>query len=93
MFDHSHILPGKIRKSIYVENMLLSERSFFQLLQQPGHLISGILFSPADLKQASLETEGSLAQKLEELSLLMEAYDSLCSRGKQDPRDQMTWLL
>ncbi len=46
-----------------------------------------------DLKHASEETEGSLAQKLEELSLLMEGYDSLCSRGKRDPRDQMTWLL
>jgi len=49
--------------------------------------------TPADLQRASAETEGSLAQKLEELSLLMEAYDSLCSRGKRDPRDQMTWLL
>lgn len=47
----------------------------------------------ADLRQAAKETEGSLAQKLEELSLLMEAYDSICSRGKRDPRDQMTWLL
>lgn len=46
-----------------------------------------------DLKRASMETEGSLAQKLEELSLLMEGYDSLCSRSKRDPRDQMTWLL
>ena len=49
--------------------------------------------TPEDLKRASGETEGSLAQKLEELSLLMEAYDSLCSRGRRDPRDQMTWLL
>ncbi|MGM9588776.1 MAG: PD-(D/E)XK nuclease family protein [Faecousia sp.] len=49
--------------------------------------------SPADLQRAAAETEGSLAQKLEELSLLMEAYDTLCSRGKRDPRDQMTWLL
>ena len=49
--------------------------------------------SPEDLKRAAAETEGSLAQKLEELSLLMEGYDSLCSRGKRDPRDQMTWLL
>ena len=47
----------------------------------------------ADLKWASQETEGSLAQKMEELSLLMEGYDSLCSRGKRDPRDQTTWLL
>ena len=49
--------------------------------------------SAADLKSAAQQTEGSLAQKLEELSLLMESYDSLCSRGKRDPRDQMTWLL
>lgn len=49
--------------------------------------------TPVDLKRASEATEGSLAQKLEELSLLMETYDALCSRGKRDPRDQMTWLL
>ncbi len=49
--------------------------------------------SPQDLSAAAAQTEGSLAQKLEELSLLMEGYDSLCSRGKRDPRDQMTWLL
>lgn len=49
--------------------------------------------TPQDLSVAAQETEGSLAQKLEELSLLMEGYDSLCSRGKRDPRDQMTWLL
>ncbi|MBQ8834883.1 MAG: PD-(D/E)XK nuclease family protein [Oscillospiraceae bacterium] len=46
-----------------------------------------------DLNRAAEETDGSLAQKLEELSLLMEGYDALCSRGKRDPRDQMTWLL
>ena len=46
-----------------------------------------------DLSRAALETEGTLAQKLEEHSLLMEGYDALCSHGKRDPRDQMTWLL
>ena len=62
-------------------------------------LISGVdefkrcCVSAVDLMEASKETEGSLAQKLEELSLLMEAYDGLCSGGKRDPRDQMTWLL
>ena len=49
--------------------------------------------SAEDLKKASTLTEGSFAQKLEELSLLLEAYDALCSRGKRDPRDEMTWLL
>lgn len=49
--------------------------------------------SAVDLREAAKQTEGALAQKLEELSLLLECYDSLCSRGKRDPRDQMTWLL
>ena len=46
-----------------------------------------------DLMSASKRAEGALAQKLEELSLLLEAYDSLCAQGKRDPRDQMNWLL
>ena len=49
--------------------------------------------SSADLLAASKKTEGSFAQKLEELSLILEAYDAICSQGKCDPRDQMTWLL
>ena len=49
--------------------------------------------SSQDLLEASRQTEGSLAQKLEELSLLLGAYDSLCSRGKRDPRDRETQLL
>ena len=49
--------------------------------------------SSQDLLAAAQETGGSLAQKLEELSLLLESYDSLCARGKRDPRDQMHWLL
>lgn len=46
-----------------------------------------------DLMSASQKTEGSLAQKLEELSLILESYDSICQQGKRDPRDQMTILL
>ena len=46
-----------------------------------------------DLSEAARETDGSLAQKLDELSMLMEVYDGLCASGKRDPRDQMTWLL
>jgi len=49
--------------------------------------------SAEDLRLASQQTEGSLAQKLEELSLLLESYDALCAQGKRDPRDQMNWLL
>ena len=46
-----------------------------------------------DLLYASKQTEGSLAQKLEELSLLIQMYDAICQQGKRDPSDQMNWLL
>lgn len=47
----------------------------------------------ADLLSASKQSEGGFAQKLEELSLILDAYDGLCRQGKRDPRDQMAWLL
>ena len=46
-----------------------------------------------DLINAAAETDGSLSQKLEELALLLEAYDTLCHQGKRDPRDRETQLL
>ena len=49
--------------------------------------------TPEELRRASGRAEGALAQKLEELSLLLESYDALCHRGKRDPRDQMSWVL
>ena len=49
--------------------------------------------SAADLKAASDKTTGTLAQKLEELSLILDAYDALCAQGLRDPRDRMTWCL
>lgn len=49
--------------------------------------------TPQDLMEASKKSEGVFAQKLEELSLILEAYDALCSRGDRDPGDQMNWVL
>ena len=49
--------------------------------------------SASDLRAAAAQTEGSLAQKLEELSLILESYDAVCQQGKRDPRSQMTWVL
>ena len=49
--------------------------------------------SSDDLMRASKMTDGLLAQKLEELSLILSCYDGICSQGANDPRDQMTWLL
>ena len=48
--------------------------------------------TPGDLMAASTQTQGSLAQKLEELSLLYETYNSITAQGRRDPRDQMDWL-
>ena len=49
--------------------------------------------SSQDLAAASKHTEGAFAQKLAELSILLEAYDAVCQQGKRDPRDQLTWGL
>lgn len=46
-----------------------------------------------DLHTAALQAEGTLAQKLEELALILDAYDALAMQGRRDPRDQMTWCL
>lgn len=46
-----------------------------------------------DLMKASGNTDGAFSEKLKELALLLESYDALCAQGKQDPRDQMTWVL
>lgn len=49
--------------------------------------------SSADLSYAAGNTQGAFAQKLEELSLLLESYDAVCSQGKRDPRDLLSWGL
>ena len=46
-----------------------------------------------DLTIAAANTQGAFAQKLEELSLLLEAYDAVCRQGMADPRDLLTWGL
>lgn len=51
------------------------------------------LVGAADLKRAAAQSQGVMAQKLEELSLLLETYDAICTRGKRDPLDSMNWLL
>ena len=49
--------------------------------------------SPKDLEKAAESFGGSFAQKLQELSLIMGAYDGICLRGKRDPRDREQQLL
>ena len=49
--------------------------------------------SAEDLMAASVRTEGGFSQKLEELALILDAYNAVCAQGRRDPRDQMTWAL
>lgn len=82
-------LSGKLKAYAALE----TKPEFLQDLIDAVDEFKRCCISSQDLLAAARETEGSLAQKLEELALLMEGYDALCSRGKRDPRDQMTWLL
>lgn len=49
--------------------------------------------TPDMLKAASAAASGLLAQKTEELALLLEGYNAICAGFGQDPRDKMTKLL
>ena len=83
--------------------MLASKLKSYASVETRPEFLSGLLdavdefkrccITPEDLKTASEQTGGTLAQKLYELSLILEGYDSVCAQGKHDPRDQMNWLL
>lgn len=77
-------------------------KSYASVLTRPEFLVGLIdtvdefkrcCISAEDLKAAALRTEGVFAQKLEELALILEAYEAITAQGKRDPRDRMTWLL
>lgn len=94
---------GRVVAMASAVNQVRSIVKFFASVETKLEFIAGLVetvdeckrcaVGPADLMQASKETTGVLAQKLEELSVIFEAYDSLCAHGKKDPRDQLTWLL
>ena len=94
---------GRIVAMAAAARQLHSRLKAYASVETRPEFLSGLLdavdefkrccISPGDLMEASRQSEGSLAQKLEELSLLLEGYDCLCQGGKRDPRDLMTWLL
>ena len=94
---------GRVVAMAAAARQLSSRLKAYAAVETKPEFLSGLIdavdefkrccITPQDLMEASRQTEGSLAQKLEELSLLMDGYDGLCQRGKRDPRDQMTWLL
>lgn len=82
-------LHSKLKAYASVE----TKPEFLQGLLDGVDVFKRCCITPADLMAASAQTQGSLAQKLEELSLILEAYNAICQRGKMDPRDLMTWVL
>lgn len=94
---------GRIVALASVSRQLSSRLKAYAAMETKPEFLNGLLdaidefkrccITPQILTRASDHLEGNFAQKLEELSLIMESYDALCERGKRDPRDQMTWLL
>lgn len=94
---------GRIVAMASVSRQLSSRLKAYAAMETKPEFLEGLMdavdefkrccITPADLLNASKSMDGSFAQKLEELSLIMECYDALCVRGKRDPRDQMSWLL
>ena len=94
---------GRIVAMAAASRQLSSRLKAYAAIETKPEFLSGLMdamdefkrccITPQDLSQASKAMEGNFAQKLEELSVIMESYDALCLRGKRDPRDQMTWLL
>ena len=94
---------GRVVAMAAAARMLASRLKAYASVESKPEFLTGLVdavdefkrccISAADLRFAAEQSEGSLAQKLEELSLLLESYDSLCAQGKRDPRDRMSWLL
>lgn len=94
---------GRVVAMAAAARMLSSKLKAYAAVESKPEFLTGLVdavdefkrccISAGDLMAASAQTEGSLAQKLEELSLLLESYDSLCAQGKRDPRDRMGWVL
>lgn len=94
---------GRIAVLASVCRQLSSQLKAYAALETKPEFLSGLMdaidefkrccITPADLSAVSKNMDGNFAQKLEELSLIMDCYDGLCKKGKRDPRDQMTWLL
>ena len=94
---------GRLIAMASATRMLASRLKSYASVETRPEFLSGLVdavdefkrccIAPADLLLASRQTSGTLVQKLEELSLILEGYDSICAQGKHDPRDQMNWLL
>ncbi len=107
-YTHRAVLPclddgGRVVAMAGATRQLASKLKSYASVETKPEFLMGLLdavdefkrccISSEDLQIAALQSEGIFAQKLEELSLILGAYDGLCAQGRRDPRDQMTWLL
>lgn len=83
----------QVRSKLKAYSAVSTQPEFYTNLVDAVDEFKRCCILPGDLMFATRQTSGSLAQKLEELSLVLEAYDGICSHGKRDPQDQMSWLL
>lgn len=94
---------GRVVAMASAARQLHSRLKAYAALETKPEFLTGMIDAVDEFKRCCISSEtllrtagmldGGFAQKLEELALLMEGYDALCSRGKRDPRDQMTWCL
>ena len=94
---------GRVTAMAAATRQLSSKLKSYASVETRPEFLSGLLDAvdefkrccivPEDLRGASAQTGGSLAQKLEELALILESYDAVCAGSQADPRDQMNWLL
>ena len=94
---------GRLTAMAAAVRQLSSQLKSYANLETRPEFLSGLLdavdefkrccITPVDLRLAAEQTTGSLAQKLEELALILQSYDGICARSQADPRDQMNWLL
>ena len=94
---------GRLIAMAAATRMLSSKLKSYASVETRPEFLAGLLdavdefkrccIRPEELQEASERASGTLAQKLSELSLILEGYDSICAMGKQDPRDQVNWLL
>ena len=71
----------------------LSRPEFLESLVDAVDEFKRCCISSEDLRAAAFRSDGIFAQKLEELALILDSYNAVTANGRQDPRDQMTWLL
>ena len=64
MLQNGQVLPGKIRKSVYVKHMLLGKAPLLQVFQQPGHLVSGVPLALAAQAVIAFHQQRQLLQLL-----------------------------